>query len=60
MQEIKVKNIVIPKQYEMSNNYEKFIEIVKQKNIKVIIACSGQRINIEKNLYFDVLWPSRN
>lgn len=60
MQEIKVKNIVIPKQYEISDNYEKFIEIVKQKNIKVINACSGQRINIEKNLYFDVLWPSRN
>ena len=60
MQEIKVKNIVIPKQYEISDNYEKFIEIVKQKNIKVINAWSGQRINIEKNLYFDVLWPSRN
>lgn len=59
MQEIKVKNIVIGKQYEESENYKKFAKIVKEKNIKVTTVESGQKINIEKNLYFDVLWPSR-
>ena len=33
--------------------------IVKEKNIKVKTVEAGQRINIENNLYFDVLWPSR-
>ena len=39
--------------------YKKFVKIVKEKNIKVTIVEAGQKINIEKNLYFDVLWPSR-
>ena len=59
MQEIKVKNIIIGKQYEVSENYKKFVNIVKEKNIKVKTVEAGQKINIEKNLYFDVLWPSR-
>lgn len=59
MQEIKVKNIIIEKQYETCENYEKFKKIVKEKNIKVKTVEAGQRINIENNLYFDVLWPSR-
>lgn len=59
MQEIKVKNIIIGKQYETCENYEKIKKIVKEKNIKVKTVEAGQRINIENNLYFDVLWPSR-
>ena len=59
MQEIKVKNIIIGKQYETCENYEKFKEIVKERNIKVKTVEAGQRINIENNLYFDVLWPRR-
>ena len=59
MQEIKVKNIIIGKQYEVSENYKKFVNIVKEKNIKVKTVEAGQKINIEKNLYFDVLWPRR-
>lgn len=57
IQEIKVKNIFIPKQFEDSENYQKFIEIIKNKKIKVIKLEAEKRINIEKNLYFDVLWP---
>ena len=59
MQEIKVRKIIIGKQYEVSDNYKKFIEIVKEKNLKVEIVEAGQRIIIERNLYFDVLWPKR-
>ena len=57
MQEIKVNNVIIGKQYETCENYKKFIEIVKKKNIKVNVVEAGQKINIEKNLFFDVLWP---
>ena len=59
MQEIKVRNIIIGKQYETSENYKKFITIIKDKNIKVKTVEVGQKINIEKNLFFDVLWPNR-
>ncbi len=57
MQEIKVNNVIIGKQYEKCENYKKFIEIVKKKNIKVKVVEAGQKINIERNLFFDVLWP---
>ena len=36
---------------------EAFKEIVKKQNLNVKIVEAGMRINIEKNLYFDVLWP---
>ena len=57
MQEIKVKNIIISKQFEVSENYKKFLKIVKEKNIKVKVVHAGERIQIEKNLYIDILWP---
>ena len=57
MQKIKVENVIIGKQYEDSTNYNKFKEIVKKQNLNVKIVEAGMRINIEKNLYFDVLWP---
>lgn len=58
LQEIKVKNVIIGKQFEDSENYQKFSKIVKQNKIKVHIVETGKRINIERDLYIDVLWPS--
>lgn len=56
--EIKVKNIIIGKQFENTENYKKFIEIVKKKHIKVNVVEQGVKFNIEKNIFFDVLWPN--
>lgn len=58
LEEMKVKNVIIGKQFEISEKYQEFVNIVKEKNIKVHVTEAGQRINIEKNLYFDILWPS--
>lgn len=58
LQELKVNNIIIGKQFETSENYEKFIQIVKEKKLNVMVVQAGQRINIENNIYFDVLWPA--
>ena len=58
MQEIVVKNVMISKQSEDSENYQEFLKIVKEKKLKVNLLEAGQRVNIEKNLYFDVLWPT--
>lgn len=57
MQEIKVNNIIIGKQYKSSENYEKFIKIVKEKKINVKIVEGGKKVSIEDNLYFDIIWP---
>ena len=58
MEELKVKNVVIGKQFETCENYEKFIKIVKQKKIKVSVVEAGEKIDIEKGLYFNILWPN--
>lgn len=64
MKELKVRKIVISKQTEESENYEKFKEIVKEKKIKVVFVEASiarpQQINIEKNIYFDILWPDNS
>ena len=57
MQEIKVNNIIIGKQYKSSENYEEFINIVKEKKINVKIVEEGEKVSIEDNLYFDIIWP---
>ena len=58
MQEIKVKNIIIGKQFENSQNYEKFVNLVQQKDIKVRIVEAGENIKIEKDLNLNVIWPN--
>lgn len=57
MKELKVENVIIGKQFEDCDNLQEFFRIIKEKNIKVNIVKAGDRINIEKKLYFDVLWP---
>ncbi len=60
MKELFVKNVIIGKQFETSTNYEEFIKIVKERKIKLHVVEARQRIDIEKDLYFDVLWPNSN
>lgn len=55
LENMKVKNIVIGKQFEKNKNYEEFIKLTKNLNLNVVQA--GERIEIEKDLYFDILWP---
>ena len=52
MEKLNVRNIIIGKQYDKSKNFEKFINIAKKRNIKIDIAKRGDRLNIEKNIYF--------
>ena len=58
LKEIQVRKVIIGKQYEINDNYEEFKEIVKSKKIQVETVIEGKKINIEKDLYFDILWPS--
>ncbi len=57
LEELKVDRVCISKQEEESENYQKFLKIIKDKQISVTIVKIGDRINIENNLYFNILWP---
>ncbi len=60
MEELKVDKVVISKQGEDSENYRKFREIVKKNKIKVQIVGQGDRLKIENEVYFDILWPNNS
>ena len=60
MEELRVDTAIISKQGEDSENYRKFREIVKKKKIKVQVVGQGDRIKIENDLYFDILWPNND
>lgn len=57
MDKIKINNIIIGKQFKQYDNYKEFIQIAKEKKININILKSGQRIYIDKNIFFDILWP---
>ena len=55
---MEVKNVIIGKQFENSNNYKEFLNITEKNKINVYDVEAGQRIKIDKYTYFDILWPS--
>ena len=60
MKELSVGKIIISKQGEESENYQKFKELIKERKIKVQVVNKGDRLQIERNLYFDILWPDNS
>lgn len=60
MEELKVGYVVICKQGEKSENYERFEKIIKEKNIQVLVVEKGDKIKIEKELNIDILWPDNS
>lgn len=58
LQKIKVKKVIISKQEENSENYQKFLEIIKEKGVSVAIVKMWDRVKIENGIYFDILWPT--
>lgn len=57
IQEIKIDKILIGKQWNNCENYKKFIQLVKDKKIKVDILEAEDKFFIEKNLKLEVIWP---
>ena len=58
IENLKVKNIIISKQAEKSENYKKFKEIVANKKINIILVKAGDKIKIDKYIYFKILFPT--
>ncbi len=57
MKELKVKNVIISKQGEDSENYKIFKSIVKSKKINVIVVKKGDRLKLDEKTKLDILWP---
>ena len=58
LEKLKVKQVIISQQKEDSSNFQKFLEIAEKRNIKTIVVKAGDKIQIEKNIYIDILWPT--
>ena len=57
MKKLEVKDVIIGKQYEEYENYAELKKIVNQNKINLRIVEAGNKINIENEIYFDILWP---
>ena len=60
LENLKVTNIIISKQGKLSEKFKEFLEIVKNKNVNIIIVKAGDRIVIDKQCHFDILFPTDN
>ena len=58
MDKIKIKNIIISKQGEESDNYSDFLELVKKHQINVKMVHAGDKIKLDKSSYLYILWPT--
>lgn len=59
IKKIKVKNIVISKQSEESQEFIQFMEVANKKNISIHEVSKGDRIHFDKYVYIDVLYPDK-
>lgn len=57
MEELKVENIIIGKQFELCENFGKFQKIVSEQKINVFVVEAEDNINVEENIFFNILWP---
>lgn len=59
VEKLNVKNLVISKQAEQSEECEQMLAVAKKNNVKIIIVEAGQTLKIENNIFFSIMWPSR-
>ena len=57
---IKVKNIILSKQYEMTNNFEEIMSIANKKKINILKVEAGNILNIDKFVRFKIFSPGKN
>ena len=60
MEELDVGKVFISNQGTESENYKKFKQIVNKKKIKVVVVGKGDKIKINNDLYFDIIWPNNS
>ena len=59
MEKIKVKNIIISKQSEETQEFIRFMKVANEKNISIQEVSKGDKIYFDKYVYMDVLYPDK-
>ena len=55
---MEVRKVIIGKQGEINEQYEKFSNIVKNKGINVAVVNKGDILDIEKDIKIKILFPT--
>ena len=59
LENIRIKNIVISKQYESTDNFEEIIKLVVKKKVNVIVVEAGDILKIDNFVKFKIFSPSK-
>ncbi len=59
LDKIKIKNLFLPINNTLDENYETLLNIAKDKNIPIYFLQNGDSLTLGKNLNFDVLHPNK-
>ena len=54
---LKVKNIIISKQAEKVDNYEKIMETIVKKKINIMVVKRGEVIKVDNNVEIKIVYP---
>lgn len=57
IEKLNVKNVIIAKQAQLSDEFTNIINIIKDKKINILIVNQKNKIQLENNLYIDILYP---
>lgn len=60
IEKLNVKNIIISKQAEASQEFENVLKMVESKNVNIIQVQAGDTVKIDKDIYFEILWPEND
>ncbi len=58
IENLNVKNIIISKQVEWSQEFENTMKIAQEYKVNIIEVQAGDRMKVDKYIYFNILWPS--
>lgn len=59
MEKLKVKNAIVSKQGEESENYKRFLEIATKRKVNVIVVQAENKIQIDKQCALNILFPEQ-
>lgn len=58
LESMTVDNILIGKQFEKNENLEYIVNLANKRHVKITELQAENKINIEKNIFLEILWPS--
>lgn len=59
LKNIRVKTLLISEQLEICNEYNNIVDIVKEKNIDICIVKKGDKIEIDSNVFMNIIYPQK-